>query len=68
LEVTFVEWITALVIVAFLLVLLSYDVFAQIVWGTQATISQVMLTQAKLYPMIPFLFGLLFGHFFWPQR
>jgi hypothetical protein len=35
--------------------------------GKGDTISDVILGNSLRYPVIPFLFGVLMGHLFWPQ-
>lgn len=44
---------------------------ADIYWATDSTpgntISEVILLYAKRYTVIPFLFGVMFGHLLWPQ-
>ena len=32
------------------------------------TISEVILDFSRRHAMIPFVFGVLMGHFFWPQK
>lgn len=49
-----------------LVLLLSYDLFAVYAYGFDATVSVVVFTLAKAAPIIPFLAGLVVGHFFWP--
>ena len=45
-----------------------YDVVALAVWGVGATISRVIGVEASFdSPFIPFGFGVLMGHLFWPQ-
>lgn len=59
------ELITVIVMVATVIALLAYDVYAIKKGGVEASISQVMLNSSKKFPLIPFLFGMLCGHFFW---
>lgn len=40
------------------------DVYLLMKSGKQATISVTMYTTSKQYPIVPFLFGVLMGHFF----
>jgi len=42
-----------------------YDIVALVKGGGEATISVVILEASHNYPIIPFLFGVLMGHFFW---
>jgi hypothetical protein len=36
-------------------------------YGPTGTISNAILESCRVHPVIPFLFGLLMGHLFWPQ-
>lgn len=56
--------VTAWVIFASVVLLLSYDVYAYLHGGVAATISWVMYDQSKQYPIISFAMGLLCGHLF----
>jgi len=51
--------------------LLAYDLMAYLDGGNDATISKVILDASRDWPIIPLIvgliFGLLSGHFFWPQ-
>lgn len=58
---------TEAVLVITLISLLLYDLFAVIRGGFPNTISWVIYSNAKIYPVIPFLLGMLAGHFFWSQ-
>ena len=45
--------------------LIGWDLY---VWQVpNGTISEVVLGWARLHPIVPFLFGVLMGHLFWPQ-
>lgn len=52
--------------------LLVYDLIAYSRGGNEATLSKVILDTSRDWPIIPLLvgliFGLLSGHFFWPQQ
>lgn len=54
------------ILIALLVVLLAiYDLIILWLEGNQAaTISEVIWAKSKIYPAIPFFFGLLMGHFF----
>jgi hypothetical protein len=54
----------ALMVLAFFLIAL-YDVIALLAGGTETTISAVIISWSKVYPILPFAFGVLMGHFFW---
>jgi hypothetical protein len=45
----------------------AYDIYALIKWGTQSTVSVVMYSWAKSYPILPLMIGLLMGHVFWRE-
>ena len=45
--------------------LIAWDLYARKKPG--ATISEVLLGSAKQSPILPFLFGVLMGHLFFPQ-
>lgn len=46
----------------------AYDVYAMLFMGYEATFSAVLLELAHSTPIVPFLFGVLIGHLFWPQK
>ncbi len=55
-------------VIAIILLVGVYDVVAITIWGTNATISRVVGVEASFdAPTIPFAFGFLMGHLFWPQ-
>lgn len=58
---------TTWVIVASVVILVAYDIYAYRKKGWGNTISEVVATNSLRHPMIPFLVGVLMGHFFWPQ-
>ncbi len=60
--------VTAIFTVAFVLIALGYDAYVLIADGTEATISHLIITASKEFTLIPFLFGFLMGHFYWPLR
>ena len=47
-------------------VLIGWDIYAAMS-PTQPTISALVLGYAHKYTLIPFGFGVVMGHFFWPQ-
>lgn len=57
---------TAWIIIVVACALIGWDVYARMVPG--ATISEVMLSWSMSHPIVPFLFGVLFGHLFWYQE
>ena len=46
--------------------LISWDVFAYINGGSMVTISLVILGWSREFPPLPFAFGVLCGHLFFP--
>jgi len=63
------DWstITAIFLVIIALVIIAYDVLAVIKGGNKATISRVIIDTSREWLIIPLFFGILMGHFFWPQ-
>lgn len=57
-------WVVSLTTAA----LIGYDVYAVLCLPPGSTISEVLLGAALHYPIVPFAFGFLMGHLFWPQR
>lgn len=58
--------VTAIIMVATLVLLLAWDVYALVKQGGKVTISYIMAATSLKFPLIPFAWGLLTGHFFWP--
>lgn len=58
---TFTQAFIAIMVV----ITLAVDVFLAIFFGIKHTISAVLLTLAKDYPIIPFALGVCAGHLFW---
>lgn len=59
--------LTVAILVLVALILIVYDIYVVVKTGFDATISWVIYSNAKLYPIIPFAMGVLCGHFFWSQ-
>jgi hypothetical protein len=59
---------TLFITIASILVLGIYDFFAVFVGGTESSISHLVITASKDWPIIPFLVGGLMGHFYFPMR
>jgi hypothetical protein len=60
------ESVTAIILLVVTFTLIFYDIYAKIkVKDGTATISWVILTAAKSYPILAFAAGLLCGHLFW---
>ncbi len=61
--------ITALVVVAAIVLLILYDLVAYAVGGNAATISRVLLGRGWAFALwVVFGLGVLVGHLFLPQR
>lgn len=58
---------TAWLLVAVVVGLSAYDIFAAVKWGYHGTISYDILTMAMAHPIVAFAAGVLCGHLFWPQ-
>jgi hypothetical protein len=55
------KWIIIIVIAGIIIV----DIVLYAMFGRGGTLSSVIIAWSKAYPLIPFLAGLLMGHFFW---
>lgn len=58
--------ITISVIVATAAIIIGYDIWAVLRGGVEATISSVIFNASLRFPLIPFAFGVLAGHFWFP--
>jgi hypothetical protein len=58
--------ITSLVILAIIVIIAIYDVFAIAKGGTEASISHTLQVWAYKYPAMTFSIGFVMGHLFWP--
>ena len=58
---------TGIVLIATAVVLIAYDIAAEIKGGNASTISQVIYHAAQSEPTIAFALGYLMGHLFAPQ-
>lgn len=58
--------VTKMALLLTLICLLAYDLFAVYRFGYDGTISLVVFTMAKTWPIIPFLAGIVVGHLFFP--
>lgn len=59
---------TILILAGATLGLVAWDVYVWLSPGGGDTISEVVLGWAKKTVVVPFAFGVLMGHLFWPQR
>jgi hypothetical protein len=57
--------LSLIVVAAVAVLLIAFDVWVVIAKGVKATISWQLLQAAKAWPILPFAFGVLFGHLFW---
>ena len=48
--------------------LVAWDIYADIVGGTKSTISVVLFDAARNHPIIPFVLGVLVGHVMAPVQ
>lgn len=60
--------LTTIIILLTVLLLGGYDIWVYVKAGTPATISWIIWDSAKGNPMIPLMFGILMGHFFWQME
>jgi hypothetical protein len=60
--------VTTIVILATLIILVGYDVYAIAVGGTEASISSMVIMFSYKMPMATFLAGFVCGHLFWRMR
>lgn len=54
-------------LLAIMLVMFFYDIWAYFSVETGDTISEVTLWTAWRFPIVPFAVGVVCGHLFWPQ-
>lgn len=59
--------LTMILILATIFIWIGYDIWVYIEAGNAATISMTMFRWAYHAPGVAFLFGILFGHLFFPQ-
>ena len=60
--------VTVIALVACAAVLLAWEVYTLVNGETGDTISAVIMDAAYRWPLVPFVAGLLMGHFFWPNK
>lgn len=60
--------ITLAILILTTVALVSWDIYAAVNGVDGDTISQVIFKGAQEHPSMPFSFGVLMGHLFWPQR
>jgi hypothetical protein len=57
--------LTMIVISIFIVGILGYDVYALLIGGTDATVSNVIVELSYEYPAGTFAIGFVMGHLFW---
>ena len=62
------EIVPKIIIWAFIVVVFIWDVIANSSGHHEATVSYVLLPTSQKHPVVAFLFGLLAGHAFWPNK
>lgn len=60
-----VKTLTIYVLLIAIVALIAYDFYALAAGGTSASISHLVKVWGHKYPIIPFVVGVLCGHFFW---
>ena len=58
---------TKVILVTVTVLLIIWDIYAYMAGGAQPTISRVIYETSTKHPILPFIFGVLIGHFFWAQ-
>lgn len=61
------KW-TVVFIIAIIVLIAIYDVFAITTSGTEASISSVIINWSYEFPAFTFLTGLVTGHLFWRMK
>ena len=59
------EVIPKIILSAFVLIVIIWDVIANCTGHYEATISRVLYDMSANYPVVAFVFGFLCGHAFW---
>lgn len=60
--------ITIGIILGVTAILIGWDIFVAVNPPQGDTISEIIQEFATKHPVIPFAFGVLMGHFFWPVK
>jgi len=60
--------LTQVIVLGAVVALIGYDVWVYVEPSPSDTISEIMLAWARLYPELPFAFGILAGHLFVPFK
>jgi uncharacterized membrane protein len=59
--------VTISILIAVALLLIGWDIYVAVNKDEGDTISEILLWVSK-HPIMPFAFGVLMGHLFWPQK
>tara|TARA_R110002020_G_scaffold104719_2_gene244836 strand:- start:30 stop:227 length:198 start_codon:yes stop_codon:yes gene_type:complete len=62
------EIVPKYIIWAFIVIIFVWDVIANSYGHHEATVSYALLDLSQRHPIVAFLFGLLAGHAFWPNK
>lgn len=65
---TTARWKTLAVLGGVALALIGWDVYLALAEPSGDTISKTLLAFGQDHPVVPFAFGTLMGHLFWPMR
>ena len=57
---------TRCVLLSTVILLVGYNIFVGLKYGIEPTISVQVYELARMHPIIPFVMGLVVGHFLWP--
>lgn len=60
--------ITVIIVIVAVILLSLYDIVAAIYGGDGSTISEVIRNAAYKAPIVPFVFGVLCGHWFFSKQ
>jgi hypothetical protein len=58
--------LTVAFIVTCTFLIIAYDIYAALAGGIDGTVSAVIFDYSREYPIIPFAFGVLTGHLWFP--
>jgi hypothetical protein len=62
------EKATKIIIIAIIIIVVGYDIAVAILGNEGETISEILYGYSLRFPVIPFSFGFLMGHLFWPVK
>lgn len=60
--------VTAILLIVVVHLVVTWDVFAGLKWGSQATVSYVLNQWIEEKPILVLAAGILLGHICWPLR